>query len=76
VGGSLATAFDAGALGVYVLSMIGAALAGWALRRALVALGLPVPVIAALVMCAVSAAVLLINIKSLTASLRAINSMK
>ena len=56
--------------------MIGAALAGWALRRALVALGLPVPVIAALVMCAVSAAVLLINIKSLTASLRAINSMK
>ena len=76
MGGSLATAFDAGALGVYVLSMIGAALAGWALRRALVALGLPVPVIAALVMCAVSAAVLLINIKSLTASLRAINSMK
>ena len=76
VGGSLATAFDAGALGVYIVSMLAAALAGSALRRALITLGLPVPVIAALVMCAVSAAVLLINIKSLTASLRAINSMK
>ena len=42
----------------------------------LVALGLPALVITVLVMCAVSAAVLLINIKSLAASLRALNSMK
>ena len=49
---------------------------GWALRRALVALGLPALVITVLVMCAVSATVLLLNIKSLTASLRALNSMK
>ena len=56
--------------------MLAAALASSALRRALITLGLPIPIIAALVMCAVSAAVLLINIKSLTASLRAINSMK
>ena len=74
--GGLATAFDAGALGLYALSTLAAALGGWALRRALVALGLPALVITVLVMCAVSAAVLLINIKSLAASLRALNSMK
>ena len=44
--------------------------------RVLVALGLPALVITVLVMCAVSATVLLLNIKSLTASLRALNSMK
>ena len=74
--GGLATAFDAGALGLYSLSTLAAALGGWALRRALVALGLPALGITVLVMCAVSAAVLLINIKSLAASLRALNSMK
>lgn len=74
--GGLATAFDAGALGLYSLSTLAAALGGWALRRALVALGLPALVITVLVMCAVSATVLLLNIKSLTASLRALNSMK
>ena len=76
IDGGLATAFDPRAVGTYVLTTLAAAAAGYGLRWVLGSLGLPVPVIAAIVMCAVSAAVLALNLKPLRASLRAINSMK
>ena len=61
IDGGLATAFDPRAVGTYVLTTLAAAAAGYGLRWVLGSLGLPVPVIAAIVMCAVSAAVLALN---------------
>ena len=76
IDGDLATAFDPRAVGTYTLTTLAAAAAGYGLRWGLVTLGLPAPAVAALVMCAVSAAVLALNLKPLRASLRAINAMK
>lgn len=76
IDGDLATAFDPRAVGTYTLTTLAAAAAGYGLRWGLVTLGLPAPAVAALVMCAVSAAVLALNFTSLRTSLRAINAMK
>ena len=76
LGGRISSVLPARGLGAYAVSAAGAGLAGCALRSALLGLGLPVAAVAALVFCAVSAAVLALNAAPLTASLRAINSMK
>ncbi|MBW3069370.1 MULTISPECIES: oligosaccharide flippase family protein [unclassified Actinomyces] len=76
IDGGFASAFDARTLGRFALTAAAVALAGQGLRAVLHALGVPVLGIAVAVLCAVSAAILLLNRRSLATSLREINAMK